>query len=674
MRTNYILMKYLLFLITSFLLISGPAAHAQEADTVPKLVNWDFAAEKKSEGVYILHFKAKISDGWKLFSTTMGDDDPNTRIVMDSLSATRASVTGITEAGSLKKAAEPVLDNMEIKYFEGEVDIQAEVKYNGPAKDLKGDLTYMVIKGDEINPEETPFRFNADAAGNLTVGKGGLQASADMANELKRSAIDLKNPVNKVGGIGNEGETNPWFIFFLGFLGGLVALITPCVFPMIPLTVSFFTKSSQDKKKGIFNASMYGFFIFLIYVLFSVPFHIAGAAEPEIFNNISTNVWLNLFFFAVFVVFAISFFGVFDITLPSGLASKADSKANKGTLLGIFFMALTLVVVSFSCTGPILGSLLAGSLNSDGGAWLLTAGMAGFGVSLALPFALFALFPNWLSSLPKSGGWLSSVKVVLGYVELALAVKFLSNADLVIHWGILHRETFFLIWIIIGICLTMYLLGFNWKLQRTNVKMTKIRWFFTILSAAFTIYLLPGVTNTKYARLKLMSGFAPPMSYSWYGNNAHEKGAVEPDVINDYQKALALAKEKNKPVLIDFTGWACVNCRNMEENVWTDPEVHALIKDNYILVSLYTDDRAKLPDEERFLYTFPDGKKKEIITIGNKFATMQTVNFVNNSQPLYVLISPDEQLLTYPVAYTPDIQEYAKWLKSGLDAFNKLKK
>lgn len=652
-----------------------PAVHAQDADSIPALVHWDFAAEKKSEGIYILHFKAKMTEGWRLFSSTMGDDDPNTRIVFDSLSATRAAITGITEAGALKKAAEPVLDNMEIKYFEGEVDIQATVQYNGPVKDLKGILSYMVIKGEEINPEETPFRFNADAAGNLTVGKGGLQASADKANDLKRSNIDLKNPVNKVGGIGNEGETNPWFIFLLGFLGGLVALITPCVFPMIPLTVSFFTKSSQDKKKGIFNASMYGFFIFLIYVLFSVPFHIAGAAEPEIFNNISTNVWLNVFFFAVFVVFAISFFGVFDITLPSGLASKADSKANKGTLLGIFFMALTLVVVSFSCTGPILGSLLAGSLNSDGGAWLLTAGMAGFGVSLALPFALFAMFPNWLSSLPKSGGWLTSVKVVLGFIELALAVKFLSNADLVTHWGILHRETFFLIWIIIGLLLTLYLLGIiRFPHDSPVKKLGKIRIIFAIIFGAFTLYLIPGVTNTKYARLKLMSGFAPPMSYSWYGNNAHEKGAVEPDVINDYEKALALAKEKNKPILIDFTGWACVNCRNMEENVWTDPEVHALIKDNYILVSLYTDDRAKLPDEERFLYEFPDGKKKEIITIGNKFATMQTVNFINNSQPLYVLISPDEQLLTYPVAYTPDIPEYANWLRSGLDAFSKINK
>lgn len=668
-------MKYFLLFLTSFQLMLWPSLRAQDADTAAKNVKWTFTSEKKGEGEYILHFKAKISEGWKLFSATMGDDDPNTRILLDTISDVKVAITSIKEEGTLKKAPEPLLDNMEIKFFEHEADIQATVKFDGPVKDVKGVVNYFILKGEEVLPEEAKFLFEADASGNLSGGEGGLKASAEQANKLKRENIDLKNPVNKVGGIGNEGETNPWFIFLLGFLGGLLALVTPCVFPMIPLTVSFFTKSTQDKKKGIFNAAMYGFFIFLIYVLFSVPFHVAGLAEPEIFNNISTNVWLNIFFFAVFVVFAISFFGYFEITLPSGLASKADSKANKGTLVGIFFMALTLVVVSFSCTGPILGSLLAGSLGSDGGAWLLTAGMAGFGVSLALPFALFAMFPNWLSSLPKSGGWLTSVKVILGFIEVALAVKFLSNADLVMHWGILHRETFFLIWIIIGLLATLYLLGLiRFPHDSPVKKLGGVRITFALLFGAFTLYLIPGITNTKYANVRLMSGFAPPMSYSWYSNSAHEKGAVEPNVINDYDKALELAKAQNKPILIDFTGWACVNCRNMEENVWTDPEVHALIKDNYILVSLYVDDKKRLPEGEAFLHVFPDGRKKEIKTIGNKYATMQTVNFNNNSQPLYVLISPDEQLLTYPVAYTPNIQEYANWLRSGIDAFKKVKK
>ena len=668
-------MKNLLTLIAAMVLLFQPTAQAQEADSIPKHVKWEFKAEKKGEKEFILHFTAKIDAGWKLFSAAMGNDDPNTRIVFDSLSDTRAKITALAEAAAPKTAKEPLLDDMEIKYNENSAEVLATVQFSDSVKDLRGTVTYYILKGEEILPEEALFTFSADASGNLTGEQGGLKVNADAAAGLKRPAIDLNNPVMKVGGIGTEGQTNPWFIFLLGFLGGLVALVTPCVFPMIPLTVSFFTKSSQDKKKGIFNATMYGFFIFLIYVLFSVPFHVAGLAEPEIFNNISTNVWLNVIFFAIFLVFALSFFGLFDITLPSGLASKADSKANKGTLVGIFFMALTLVVVSFSCTGPILGSLLAGSLNSDGGAWLLTAGMAGFGVSLALPFALFAMFPNWLSSLPKSGGWLTSVKVVLGFVELALAVKFLSNADLVTHWGILHRETFFLIWIVIGILTTLYLFGvIRFPHDSPVKKLGPVRIIFGLAFGLFTLYLIPGVTNTKYARLKLMSGFAPPMSYSWYGNTAHERGSVEPDVINDYEKALQLAKQQNKPILIDFTGWACVNCRNMEENVWTDPDVHDLIKKNYLLVSLYTDDRKKLPEGQQFKYVSPEGKAKNIVTIGDKFATMQTVNFINQSQPLYALITPDEQLLTFPVAYTPDIQEYADWLKAGLEGWEKVKK
>ncbi|MGN7723616.1 protein-disulfide reductase DsbD family protein [Chitinophaga sp. 22620] len=668
-------MKNLLTLIAAMVLLFQPKAQAQEADSIPKHVKWEFKAEKKGEKEFVLHFTAKIDAGWKLFSAAMGNDDPNTRIVFDSLSDTRAKITALAEAAAPKTAKEPLLDDMEIKYHENGAEVLATVQFSDSVKDLRGTVTYFILKGEEVLPEEALFTFSADASGNLTGEQGGLKVNADAAAGLKRPAIDLNNPVMKVGGIGTEGQTNPWFIFLLGFLGGLVALVTPCVFPMIPLTVSFFTKSSQDKKKGIFNATMYGFFIFLIYVLFSVPFHVAGLAEPEIFNNISTNVWLNVIFFTIFLVFALSFFGLFDITLPSGLASKADSKANKGTLVGIFFMALTLVVVSFSCTGPILGSLLAGSLNSDGGAWLLTAGMAGFGVSLALPFALFAMFPNWLSSLPKSGGWLTSVKVVLGFVELALAVKFLSNADLVTHWGILHRETFFLIWIIIGILTTLYLFGLiRFPHDSPVKKLGPVRIIFGLLFGLFTLYLLPGVTNTKYARLKLMSGFAPPMSYSWYGNTAHERGSVEPDVINDYEKALQLAKAQNKPILIDFTGWACVNCRNMEENVWTDPEVHDLIKKNYLLVSLYTDDRKKLPEDQQFKYVSPEGKSKNIVTIGDKFATMQTVNFINQSQPLYALITPDEQLLTFPVAYEPNIQKYADWLKAGLEGWEKVKK
>jgi thiol:disulfide interchange protein DsbD len=414
---------------------------------------------------------------------------------------------------------------------------------------------------------------------------------------------------------------------------------------------------------------MYGAFILLIYVVLSIPFHFVDSSNPEILNTISTNVWLNIFFFVIFVVFALSFFGLFEISMPGGLANRADSKSGKGGLGGIFFMALTLALVSFSCTGPILGSLLAGSLSTDGGAMQLTMGMTGFGLALALPFALFALFPSWLNSLPRSGGWLTSVKIVLGFLELALAIKFLSNADLVEHWGILKREVFFGIWIIIGILLVLYLFGILKFKHEGKVKLTKLRIALGVLFLIFTIYLLPGVTKTKYANRGLISGFPPPLNYSLYGHDAFK--GVEANVMNDYEQALQIAKQQNKPILIDFTGWACVNCRKMEENVWPVPEVKEMIEKNFILVSLYVDDRKKLDGQEQFIYTFPDSSKKSIQTIGDKYATFQNINFTSVSQPLYAVISPEENLLTRPVGYTPDDKEYVEWLQCGLDAFKK---
>ncbi|MBO9152371.1 protein-disulfide reductase DsbD family protein [Chitinophaga sp. GCM10012297] len=667
-------MKNVLTLMAALFLLARPMAQAQDADSIPKHLNWEFKAEKKGEKEYTLHFTGKIDAGWKILSVAMGDDELNTRIVFDSLANTRAKIVTLTENPAPQEGYDSLLESS-VKYHQNDVEILATIRFNDSVKDLRGTVSAWIADNAEVFQEDAQFTFSADASGNLTGEQGWFKTNTAAANELKRPAIDMQNPVVKAGGI--LGDGNAWLMFVFGLIGGLVALFTPCVFPMIPLTVSFFTKSAQDKKKGVFNASMYGFFIFLIYVLFSLPFHAVGLVDSAIFNNISTNVWMNLIFFTIFVVFALSFFGLFEITLPSSFASKADSKANRGNLIGIFFMALTLVIVSFSCTGPLLGSLLSGaSVSGDGQApILLTAGMAGFGVSLGLPFALFAMFPGWLSSLPKSGGWLGSVKVVLGFVELALAIKFLSNADLVTHWGILHRETFFLIWIIIGILTTLYIFGvYRFPHDSPVKKLTPVRIVFGLLFGLFTLYLIPGLTNTKYSRLKLMSGIAPPLSYSWYGKDAANKGAVEPDVINDYEKALALAKEQNKPILIDFTGWACVNCRNMEENVWTDPEVHALIKDNYILVSLYTDDRKKLPEDQQFKYVGPNGKSKDIVTIGDKYATMQTVNFSNQSQPLYALITYDEQLLTLPVGYTPSIVEYANWLKAGIEGWNKVKK
>jgi thiol:disulfide interchange protein DsbD len=439
---------------------------------------------------------------------------------------------------------------------------------------------------------------------------------------------------------------------------------------MIPLTVSFFTKGAKDKKKGLRNAILYGLFIFVIYVLLSLPFHLLDSLDPEILNNISTNVTLNIIFFLIFLAFAFSFFGYYEITLPSSWSSKMDDKASSiGGVIGIFFMALTLAIVSFSCTGPILGSLLGGSLTSDGGAMQLTFGMAGFGLALALPFALFALFPNWLNSLPKSGGWLNTVKVVLGFIELGLAFKFLSNADLVEHWGLLKREIFIGIWILCALGMALYLFGVI-RFPHDGPKRKKIpkgNLLVGVLSLAFFIYLLPGLTNTKYANLKLLSGFPPPLFYSVY-----DKGTSAPlglEAYKDFNEGVEAAKKAGKPIMLDFTGWACVNCRKMEEQVWSEDNIFKTISEEYILISLYVDDRKFLSDDEQFNFLKPSGGVKQIKTIGDKWATFQTINFQNNSQPYYVLMDADLNLLNKPTAYTPDADEYFAWLQEGLKNF-----
>ncbi len=461
-----------------------------------------------------------------------------------------------------------------------------------------------------------------------------------------------------------NSSSSPWELLLLGFLGGLIALITPCVFPMIPVTVSFFTKRSKTRKQGIKNGLLYGVSIFLIYVLASLPFHIVGNVQPEIFNSISTNPWLNIIFFIIFIFFSISFFGFFEISLPSGIANKADSKSGLGSLAGIFFMAITLAIVSFSCTGPILGTFLVGSL--QGGAWALTYGMAGFGLALALPFSLFAIFPQWLQSLPKSGGWLDTVKKVLAFLELALAFKFLSNADLVQHWGLLKREVFLGIWAIISIALALYLIGK--LLLPHDIKGEKIssgRKIGALLAFAFGIILIVGMAPKNTYLLKFLSGFPPPTHYSLFTDKNDTHG-LQANVVNDYEKALLLSKQENKPILIDFTGWACVNCRKMEENVWTDPAVMSFIQNNFILVSLYVDDKALLPVDKRFTYTTKPGDKKEITSVGDLWATFQAENFNQSSQPLYVVMSPDQKLLSNPVGYTPDAKEYLNWLQCSI--------
>ncbi|MCO6500016.1 MAG: thioredoxin family protein [Vicingus serpentipes] len=472
--------------------------------------------------------------------------------------------------------------------------------------------------------------------------------------------LDLENPIGNCGE--KKSVSNVWLVFLFGFIGGLIALLTPCVFPMIPLTVSFFTKG-DDKSSGLGQALLYGFFIFLIYALLSVPFHFN--ADPAVLSEIATSVWLNVLFFIVFLIFAISFFGYFEITLPSSISNKADSASDIGGIIGVFFMALTLALVSFSCTGPILGTVLGSALKN--GAWPISAAMGGFGIALGLPFAIFAAFPSFLNKLPKSGGWLNSVKVVLGFIELALALKFLSNADLVEQWGLIKRETFFLIWTLIGIGLSLYLIGWiNFPHSSPIGKFSKFRIVFTSIIIAFTIYIAPGILKNSPWNHNLLSGFPPPSFYSWYDNEAFHSE------FTDFDLAMEEAIKQNKPLLIDFTGWACVNCRKMEETVWSSKLIKEKLKEEFILVSLYVDDKVELPSEKQGVFEFQKNgvkQEKKIKTIGNKWSTFQTHVFNNNSQPYYAMISPDGYLLGNPIGYTPDVIEYKNYLECGLKAF-----
>lgn len=645
-----------LFLLTAFISISG---FAQDS------LKWDFNAVKTGEGNYRLKIRASIPAGTIIYSNRNKEDLPSTTFEFDSSISNKVQIKGDEQPSVLKKK-DIQLDGASVYYFEKEFAVDLDLTINEPLPYLKGKVQYMGFDGKIfLGPTDVEFYLKQQADGSYSGGEFSLTTSD---NDLHLQTVDLNHPVNTCG-IEQKKQSSLFSLFILGFLGGLLALLTPCVFPMIPLTVSFFTKkNASEKSKGIRSALLYGFFIFLIYISFSIPFHIIGNVSPTIYNDISTNIWLNIIFFAIFIVFAVSFFGYFEITLPSGLANKVGAR-NGSNIIGILFMSLTLAIVSFSCTGPILGALLVGTVS--GGAWPLTAGLAGFGLALGLPFALFAMFPHWLHSLPRSGGWMNTVKVVLGFIELALALKFLSNADLVIHWGLLKRELFIAIWMLMGLGLFIYLMG--WLKFPHDDARQKIKWprkIFALLVLAFVIYLTPGLTNTRYANLSLVSGFPPPACYSLY---SHPVNCDEP--LKDYDEALKLAKEKNKPLMIDFTGWACVNCRKMEENVWPKPKVKEMM-DKFMLVSLYVDDRTALPVEKQFLYKTKDGAEKKIITVGDKWATFQTENFNASSQPWYVLLSPDGKLLNPPLGYTPDNngEAFRQWLQCGYEAFEKLTK
>ncbi len=655
-------------------------------------VDWTFSGKHIDESTVELSFDAKMEPKWSIYSQFIDEGGPvPTSIYFDE--SPNFELLGPAEEHSdhVKSGPDELFDGIVVTKFQDEANFLQKVKIVQFPATIKGEVEYMTCDNERCLPPTTePFEFtitkddvvvgSANATptdeGAVAIGTADKGANQELYG---LSPADLKMadaPCNSANAqeVEAQKESNLWQIFGLGFIGGLLALLTPCVFPMIPLTVSFFTKqNSGGKSKGIFNAVMYGFFILAVYLLLSVPFHLLDSVNPDILNEISTNVWLNLFFFFIFIFFALSFFGYYELTLPSSWTSTTTKNESVGGLVGIFFMALTLALVSFSCTGPILGSLLAGSLSSDGGAWQLTAGMGGFGLALGLPFALFALFPNMLNSLPKSGGWLNTVKVVLGFLELALAFKFLSNADLVKHWGLLKIEPFLVIWIIIFAGLALYLFGkIKFPHDSPIKKLSPIRIGLAFIVALFTVYLMTGFRlnpKTKsYYPLKALSGLAPPVGYSIF----HPKDCPNNlDCFKDLKEGLAYAQEVNKPVMLDFTGYACVNCRKMEEHVWTNKEVGKLLNDDFVVISLYVDNKKDLPMSEQVDVDRLGGGTRKLVNYGQKWANFQTQFFETNSQPYYVLLSPDGQtVLNTPVGYTPEVDNYLQFLNCGLTALN----
>jgi len=641
-------------LLLPWILVAGitwpsPTLHAQ---STPSSLPWQVSAKKTSEQVFELQFAVEVPTGWQLYAPGQSIlDIPTTEIKFPD--------STLRIGKKIKVDPSPNTENSELfaqklLLSTGKISWTVSIELPGelPAQ-LSGELLYTFGNGEAFYPS-TVFPFTVHLAGGKSVAS------------VKWNAIDMQHPVRDCGDQTNTDQSL-WTIFLLGILGGLIAFLTPCVFPMVPVTVTFFTNRSSTRQQGILNAIWYGLFIFLIYVSISIPFHLAGSGVDEnIFNNLSTNVWLNLLFFGIFIVFALSFFGLFEIGLPAGLANRMDARSGLGNLGGIFFMALTLAIVSFSCTGPILGTLLVGV--ADQGAWPLTYGAAGFGLALGLPFALFALFPGWLQRLPRSGTWMTDVKVVLGFIELALAVKFFSNADLVEQWGLMKRELFLSIWVLLGAGIVLYLLGWlrfgqppvrNWSITRIA---------FIGFFVGITGYLASGLGCSPRSELDWISGFPPPGAYSFCPAEKITKDRLEP-IKNNLDSARSLAQARNKPILIDFTGWACVNCRRMEEKVWIDPAVSRLMRDSFVVVSLYVDDRRKLPLFEQRVEKMKDGHEKKILTVGDQWAAFQIANFGATAQPQYAIIDATGKALTRTKFYTPDAQEFRSWLECGIEAF-----
>lgn len=632
-------------------------------------VKWEPRIEKKSTSEYVLTFNGNIEAGWHVYSQFTPEDGPLPAEFIFHDNKSNYEFIGKATESETKREFNEIFGVDEI-FFSDKVTFTQLIKQINPEKEIiQVELSYQVCKENCIS-ETKYFEFNLK-----TLVAKEIQA-ADIVNE-KTTKTDANSTIEKQPE-SKESDSSLYMIFFIAFLSGFAALLTPCVFPMIPMTVSFFTKQSKTKAKGIKNAIIYGISIILIYVFLGTVITLIFGADA--LNALSTNVWFNVIFFVLLVVFSLSFLGAFEIMLPNSWANKVDRQADKGGILGIVFMALALAIVSFSCTGPIIGTLLVEAASKGGIAPIV--GMLGFSFALALPFMLFAMFPGWLNTLPKSGGWLNTVKVFLGFIELALAFKFLSNADLVLqlHW--FEREIFLAIWIAIFGTLVFYLFGkITLPHDSPSSSISVGRLSVGLLILVFTIYLIPGLWG---APLKLISGFPPPMTYSESpygvgGSNRESTSAIAlPDgahkgphdimAFTDYEKGLAYAKSVNKPILLDFTGFACVNCRKMEDYVWSDPRILSILNNEVVLISLYVDDKRELPIEEQYV-SKETGKK--IKSIGNKWSDFQITRYKANAQPYYIILDTKEKSLNQPVGYMPDITEYEQWLKYGIKQFQK---
>ena len=664
---------------------------AQIKDPVKFKTEFNTLSDTEAEIV----FTAAIDKGWHVYSTELGDGGP--------ISATFNvdKTSGIELLGKLKPVGKEVatfdkLFEMKVRYFENTAKFIQKVKLTGGAYEMEGYLEYGACDDEScLPPTEVPFKFsgvaktaNAAAAKAEQPEKKEVEKKEEAAPVVSKDTVAMmelvpatttdastgiqpavasgelwKPVISELQALGEEhtqGDMSWIYIFVTGFLGGLLALFTPCVWPIIPMTVSFFLKRSKDKKKGIRDAWTYGASIVVIYVALGLAITLIFGASA--LNALSTNAIFNILFFLMLVVFAASFFGAFEITLPSKWSNAVDSKAESTTgLLSIFLMAFTLSLVSFSCTGPIIGFLLV-QVSTTGSIVAPAIGMLGFAIALALPFTLFALFPSWLKSMPKSGGWMNVIKVTLGFLELAFALKFLSVADLAYGWRLLDRETFLALWIVIFALLGFYLLGkIKFPHDDDDNKVGVTRFFMALVSLAFAVYMVPGLWG---APLKAVSAFAPPMQtqdFNLYKNEVHAK-------FDDYDLGMEYARLNGKPVMLDFTGYGCVNCRKMEAAVWTDPKVSDLINNDYVLITLYVDNKTPLTEPVKIV---ENGTERTLRTVGDKWSYLQRVKFGANAQPFYVLLDNQGKPLNKSYAYDEDIPKYIEFLQTGLENYKK---